>query len=61
MHIVPGTGLSASPEEVPPRFAGIIPLYPNVIIAAISVVLSVLGYWLYRSGGASGTRSGRAA
>ncbi len=47
--LVPGTSLKANPDESLPIIAGI-PLYPNVIIAAINVFLSVLGYWLYRSG-----------
>lgn len=46
--LVPGTSLLASPDESPPSFAGI-PLYPNVVLATINVVLSTLGYWLYTS------------
>lgn len=57
--LVPGTGLSAAPNELPPSVAGI-PLYPNVVIAAICVTLSALGYWLYRSGGAADRSSGGA-
>lgn len=44
--LVPGTSLNAGTEE-PPLLAGI-PVYPNVIIAGINIVLSSLGYWLYR-------------
>lgn len=47
--LIPGTSLRATADEFVPSLAGF-PLYPNVIIAAINVVLSVLGYWLYRSG-----------
>jgi hypothetical protein len=47
--LVPGTSLKASPDESLPIIAGI-PLYPNVIVAAIDVALAILGYWLYRSG-----------
>ncbi|HEY9707765.1 MAG TPA: DUF6640 family protein [Oculatellaceae cyanobacterium] len=46
--LVPGTGLSATPNEAPPSLAGI-PLYPNVIIAAINVMLAAIAYWLYHS------------
>lgn len=53
--LVPGTGLGASPDEVPPILLGI-PIYPNVLVAAICVSLSVLGYWLYRSGSVDRTR-----
>ena len=45
--LVPGTGLNANPSEAPPSLAGI-PLYPNVIIAAINVMLAAISYWLYR-------------
>lgn len=47
--LVPGTSLSASPEEVPPQFLGL-PLYPNVAVAIVSVFLAALGYWLFRTG-----------
>ena len=50
--LVPGTSPAANLEESPPIFYGI-PLYPNMIIAAISIVLAIVGYWLYRSGSAS--------
>lgn len=52
--LVPGTSLSASPEETPPQILGI-PAYPNVVVAIISVILAVLGYWLYRTGTSSRT------
>ena len=45
--LVPGTGLNANPSEAPPSLGGI-PLYPNVIIAAINVTLAAISYWLYR-------------
>ncbi len=44
--LVPGTSLNAGNEE-PAFFAGV-PMYPNVILAGINIVLSSLGYWLYR-------------
>lgn len=47
--LVPGTSLKADPNEVLPSIAGI-PLYPNVIVALINVVLAGVGYWLYSSG-----------
>lgn len=47
--LIPGTSLSASPEEIPPQILGI-PAYPNVIVALISVTLAAVGYWLYRTG-----------
>ena len=50
--LVPGTSPAANLEESPPILYGI-PLYPNMIIAAISIVLAIIGYWLYRSGSAS--------
>ncbi len=58
--LVPGTSLKASPDESLPLIAGI-PLYPNVIVAAIDVALSILGYWLYRSGSTSITKSSESA
>jgi hypothetical protein len=57
--LVPGTSLSASPEEVPPQLLGI-SMYPNVVVAAISVVLAAIGYWLYRTG-SSPARNSREA
>lgn len=45
---VPGSSLSVSPEETPPSLAGI-PLYPNIILAGINVILSLVSYKLYRS------------
>lgn len=47
--LVPGTSLAASPDEVPPYIFGF-PLYPNVIVATISIALCAIGYWLYHSG-----------
>jgi hypothetical protein len=48
--LVPGTSLSATPEETPPQLLSI-PVYPNVVIATICVILAAIGYWLYRTGG----------
>jgi hypothetical protein len=47
--LVPGTSLNASLKETPPQILGI-PVYPNVVIALISVTLALVGYWLYRTG-----------
>ncbi|MBC7973030.1 MAG: hypothetical protein H7Z11_23385 [Verrucomicrobia bacterium] len=47
--LVPGTSLNASTKEAPPQILGI-SIYPNVVIALISVILAALGYWLYCSG-----------
>ena len=52
--LIPGTSLKATADEFVPSLAGF-PLYPNVIVASINVVLSALGYWLYRSGRTSVT------
>lgn len=46
--LVPGTSLQADLNEAPPRIAGI-PIYPNVAVATISVVLALIGYGLYRA------------
>lgn len=47
--LVPGTSLKANPDEVIPSLRGI-PLYPNVVTAAICVTIATIGYWLYRTG-----------
>ncbi len=46
--LVPGTSLKADPKESFPVVAGI-SIYPNVVIAAISVILALIGYGLYRA------------
>ena len=46
--LVPGTSLKADPKEALPVLAGIT-IYPNVAIAAISVILALIGYGLYRA------------
>ena len=46
--LIPGTSPAANLEELPPSFLGI-PLYPNMVIAAIIIILAWLGYWLYFS------------
>ena len=50
--LVPGTSPAANLEESPPILLGIL-LYPNMIIAAFSIILAIVGYWLYRSGSES--------
>ncbi|MGF1520896.1 MAG: DUF6640 family protein [Leptolyngbyaceae cyanobacterium] len=47
--LVPGTSLSADPQATPMQILGIA-TYPNVLVAFVSIVLAVLGYWLYRTG-----------
>ncbi len=46
--VVPGTSLQADLEESPPIVAGI-PIYPNVAVAAVSVILALIGYGMYRA------------
>lgn len=46
--VVPGTSLKASPEESLPTVVGI-PIYPNVVVATISIILALIGYGLYRA------------
>ena len=46
--VIPGTSLQADLKEAPPIVAGI-PIYPNVVIATISVILALVGYGLYRA------------
>jgi hypothetical protein len=45
---IPGTSLQADLKEAPPMVAGI-PIYPNVAVATVSVVLALVGYGLYRA------------
>lgn len=45
--VIPGTSLQAS-QEVPPMVAGI-PIYPNVAVATLSIILALVGYGLYRA------------
>lgn len=46
--VIPGTSLQANLQEAPPIVAGI-PIYPNVAVAAVSVILALVGYGLYRT------------
>ncbi|MBD2067233.1 hypothetical protein H6F93_06785 [Leptolyngbya sp. FACHB-671] len=46
--VIPGTSLKADPNEVLPTVAGI-PIYPNVVVATVSVILALIGYSLYRA------------
>ena len=46
--LIPGTTPAANLEESPPSLLGL-PLYPNMVIAAIIIVLALIGYWLYHS------------
>ncbi|MBE9205107.1 hypothetical protein IQ244_00855 [Nostoc sp. LEGE 06077] len=46
--LVPGTSLSALPDEPLPLIVGI-PIYPNVVVATINEILAAISYWLYRS------------
>ena len=51
--LIPGTSPAANVEELPPSLLGI-PLYPNMVVAAIIIVLSLIGYWLYQSSNSTG-------
>lgn len=46
--LIPGTTPAANIEESPPSLWGL-PLYPNMIIAAIIIVLALVAYRLYNS------------
>ncbi|MBR8837443.1 MAG: hypothetical protein DSM106950_26390 [Stigonema ocellatum SAG 48.90 = DSM 106950] len=46
---IPGASPAAFINESPPQLAGI-PLYPNMVIAVICIVLAVLADWLYHTG-----------
>ena len=46
--LIPGTTPAANLEETPPSLLGL-PLYPNMVIAAIIIILALIGYWLYHS------------
>ena len=46
--LIPGTTPAANLEESPPSLLGL-PLYPNMVIAAIIIILALVGYWLYHS------------
>ena len=46
--LVPGTTPAANLAESPPSLLGL-PLYPNMVVAAIIIILSLVGYWLYHS------------
>ncbi len=47
--LIPGTSPQANLEELPPILFNI-PLYSNMVIAAIIIILSLISYWLYSSG-----------
>lgn len=46
--VIPGTSLQADLKEAPPM-VGSIPIYPNVAVATVSVILALIGYALYRA------------
>lgn len=46
---VPGASPGASPDMTPPSLLGI-PLYPNMVVAVIVIVLAAYGDWLWHSG-----------
>lgn len=46
--VISGTSLQADLNEPPPIVAGI-PIYPNVAVATVSVILALIGYCLYRT------------
>ncbi|WP_375471875.1 DUF6640 family protein [uncultured Nostoc sp.] len=46
--VIPGTSLQADLKEPPPIIGGI-PIYPNVVVATVSVILALIGYGLYRA------------
>ena len=47
--LVPGTSLSVHPGEAPPQILGIY-IYPSVLFSLASIILAIVGYWLFRSG-----------
>ncbi len=46
--VMPGMSLQADLKEAVPQVAGI-PIYPNVAVATISVILALIGYGLYNA------------
>lgn len=46
--LIPGTTPAANLEESPPSLLGI-PMYPNMVVAAIIMILALISYWLYQS------------
>ena len=46
--LVPGTTPAADLEVPPPVVFGI-PLYPNMVVAAVIIILALFSYWLYVS------------
>lgn len=48
-YLIPGTSPQAFPDIPPPTLWGI-PLYPNMIVATIMIILSLVAYRLYQSG-----------
>lgn len=47
--VFPGSSPSTHPEEPPPLAIASIPIYPNMLLAAVIVPLSVFAYWLIRA------------
>ncbi|MEO0455689.1 MAG: hypothetical protein AAF152_03785 [Cyanobacteria bacterium P01_A01_bin.114] len=45
---VPGASPGADPEMTPPSLLGI-PLYPNMVVAIVVIVLAAIADWLYHS------------
>lgn len=58
--LVPGSALTDQPGPPPLNILGV-RMHPNIVLAGIVVVLTVLGYWLYRRGDVSGSNPGEAA
>ena len=48
-YFIPGTSPQAFPDVAPPSLWGI-PLYPNMVVAAIIIILSLVAYGLYQKG-----------
>jgi hypothetical protein len=45
--VIPGSSLQADLKEHVPIIAGI-PIYPNVVVGTVSIILALIGYGLYR-------------
>ena len=46
--LIPGTSPAANTGELPPVVLGLL-MYPNMVVAAIIIILALVGYWLYSS------------
>lgn len=55
--VIPGASLQADLKEAPPIVAGI-PIYPNVAVATVCVLLALIGYSLYRASRSTAHRPG---